>query len=115
MFAPIAAAIIDGLAKFNIGAYAFALMPAYPLMAFFGIPSYLLLRRRRIVRLWQIIVLGCALGTQSGLILTLGSAGDPSRAMRVALCGLEGATLPPRSGLLCSVPQRSAALFKSGW
>jgi hypothetical protein len=90
VFAPIAAAIIEGVAKFDIGAYAFALIVAYPLTVVLGIPAYLLLRRRRMVRLWQVTALGCALGTLSGLILTLGSAGVASRVMRVVLFGLEG-------------------------
>ena len=58
VFAPIAAAIIEGVAKFDIGAYAFALIVAYPLTVVLGIPAYLLLRRRRMVRLWQVTALG---------------------------------------------------------
>ena len=73
-----------------MGAYAFAIIVAYPLTVVLGIPGYLLLRRRRIVRLRQITILGCALGALSGLTLTFGSAGDPSRALRVILFGLEG-------------------------
>jgi hypothetical protein len=106
VFAPTVAAIVEGVAKFDIGAYAFALIVAYPLTVVLGIPGYLLLRRRRIVRFWQIIVLGCALGTVSGLILTFGSAGDPSRAMRVALCGLEGAATAATFWLIALCPRK---------
>ena len=105
VFAPIAAAIIEGVAKFDIGAYAFALIVAYPVMVVLGIPGSLLLRWRRTIRFWQIVALGCALGALSGLILTLGSAGDPSRAMRVALCGLEGAATAATFWLIALCPQ----------
>lgn len=105
VFAPIAAAIIEGVAKLDIGAYAFALIVAYPLMIVLGIPGYLLLRRRRIIRLWQIAVLGCALGALSGLVLTLGSAGDPSRVMRVILFGLEGAATAATFWLIALCPK----------
>lgn len=105
LFAPIAAAIIEAVVKLNIGAYASALIVAYPLTVVLGIPGYLLLRRRRIVGLWQVIVLGCALGILSGLILTLGSADDPSRAMRVALCGLEGAAAAATFSLIVLCPE----------
>jgi len=105
VFAPIAAAIIEGVAKFDIGAYAFALIVAYPLTVILGIPGYLLLRRRRTVRLWEIVVLGCALGALSGLILTLSSAGDPPRTMRVALCGLEGAATAATFWLIALCPK----------
>jgi hypothetical protein len=45
VFTPIAAAIIEGLAKFGIGAYALASIVAYALTVVLGIPSYLLLNR----------------------------------------------------------------------
>jgi len=38
VFAPIAAAIIEGVARFDIGAYAFALIVVYPLTVVLGIP-----------------------------------------------------------------------------
>lgn len=105
VFAPIAAAIIEGVAKFDIGAYALALIVVYPFTVVLGIPSYLLLKRRHIVRLWQIILLGCALGILSGLILTLGSAGEPPRITRVALCGLEGAATATTFWLIALCPK----------
>lgn len=109
VFAPIAAAIIEGVAKFDIGAYAFALVVAYPITAGLGIPSYLLLRRGRIVRLWQLIVLGCVLGALSGLLITLGSHGGSSRAVRVVLCGLEGATTAAAFWLITLCPPTLSA------
>jgi hypothetical protein len=112
VFAPIAAAIIEGVAKFDIGAYAFALIVAYPLTVVLGIPGYLLLRRRRTVRLWEIVVLGCALGALSGLILTLGSADDPPRTMRVALCALEGAATAATFWLIALCPQTSSGTIQ---
>jgi hypothetical protein len=114
IFAPIAAAIIEGVAKFDIGRYAFALIVAYPLTVVFGIPGYLLLKRRGLVRLWQIIVLGCALGILSGLLLTLGSAGDPSRAMRVALCGLEGSATAAAFWLIALCPEAISGRIQIG-
>jgi hypothetical protein len=66
-FAPIASAIIEGVAKSDIGAHAFGLVVVYPLTALLGIPGYLLLQRRRIVGLWQIIAVGGAFGALSGL------------------------------------------------
>lgn len=114
VFAPIAAAIIEGVAKFDIGAYAFALIAAYPLTVVLGIPAYPLLKRHRIVRLWQITVLGCALGTLSGLILTLtsGSAGVPSRVMRVVLLGLEGAATAAAFWLIALCPKKNSGVIQ---
>lgn len=109
VFAPIASAIVEGVAKFDIGAYAFALVVVYPLTVVLGIPSYLLLRRCRMVRLWQLIVLGCVLGTLSGLLITFGSHGGSSRAVRVALCGLEGATTATACWLIALCPPRLSA------
>ena len=106
VFAPIAAAIIEGVAKFDIGAYAFALTVAYPLTAVLGVPGYLLLRRAGMVRLWQLVVLGCVLGALSGSLITLGSQGGWPR---VALCGLEGATAAGAMWLIALCPSTLSA------
>jgi hypothetical protein len=90
-FAPMASAFVEGLAKLDIGAYAFALIPAYPLTILLGIPAYVLLKRRRPAPLWRFIAAGCALGVLSGLLLTVGMHAESSKAARIVLCGLEGA------------------------
>jgi hypothetical protein len=85
-----APAFVEGIAKLDVGAYAFALIPAYPLMILLGIPAYLLLKRRRPAPLWRFIAAGCALGVLSGLLLTLGMHAESSKAARIVLCGFEG-------------------------
>ena len=114
VFAPIAAAIIEGVAKFDVGAYAFALLVAYPITAVLGIPGCLLLRRGRMVGLWQLIVLGCVLGTLSGLLVTSGSHGGSFRAVRVMLCGLEGAMTAVAFWLISLCPPRLSARIQIG-
>lgn len=88
LLAPLASALLQGLIMLSPGAAIMTLIFAYPLALLLGLPGYLLFRRMRWLKPWQVIAAGGTLGAAVALIVFLGTGQGAVSAPTLLAVGL---------------------------